>query len=50
MKELKKKQAKILSKKYFPLICNGVNNSADEAEDFGSIDLHILALLKRLYE
>lgn len=49
MKELKREnQAKILSNKYFPLTCNGVNNTAGEAEDFGSIDLHITVLLKRL--
>lgn len=51
MKELKRKnQAKILSKKYFTLTCNGANSTAGEAEDFGSIDLHMTVLLKRLYE
>lgn len=51
MKELKRKnQAKILSKKNFMLSCNGVNSTAGEAEDFGSIDLHMTVLLKSLYE
>lgn len=51
MKELKRKsQAKFLSKKYIPLTCNEVNSTAGEAEDFGSMDLHITVLLKRLYK
>lgn len=32
------------------LSCNGVNSTAGEAEDFGSIDLHMTVLLKSLYE
>lgn len=49
MKELKRKnQAKSLSKKYIPLTCDEVNSTTGEAEDFGSIDLHIIVLLKRL--
>lgn len=51
MKELKRKnQAKFPSKKCTPLICNEVNSTAGEAEDFGSMDLHITVLLTRLYE
>lgn len=51
MKELKRKnQAKFLFKKYIPLTCHEVNSMAGEAEDFGSMDLHITVLLKRLYE
>lgn len=51
MEELKrKKQAKFLCKKYIPLTCDEVNSMAGEAEDFGSMALHIIVLLKRLYE
>lgn len=45
-----KNQAKFLSKKYIPLTCDEVNIMTGEAEGFGSMDLHITVLLKRLYE